>query len=170
MAAFAPRGCVKAKSIEPLHLGDIAEVAAIEALVMPTPWSEALFEEELRRPETCFWFVVRAQASEGPRIEAYAGYWRVLDEAHFTNIVVRPECQRQGLGRALIGHCLQTAQSQACGRATLEVRPSNLAAIALYKSFGFEPVALRPKYYSDNDEDALLMWLPNIKGNNGKAT
>lgn len=161
---------MSAFKIEPLALVDTIELAAIEALVMPTPWSQALFDEELRRPETCYWFVTRSLEPAAENVLAYAGFWRVVDEAHFTNIVVRPERRRAGLARALVAHCLRSAKSLGCVRATLEVRPSNTAAIALYQGFGFEPVALRPKYYSDNDEDALLMWLPEIKGDDGKAT
>jgi ribosomal-protein-alanine N-acetyltransferase len=142
---------------------DLAEVCAIERESFSTPWSAALFEEELKRPETCFWTVATdPQAAPGAQLLGYGGFWRAVDEAHFTNLAVRRDQRRAGLGWALLQAVLAKAKAQGCLRATLEVRPSNAAAIALYEKAGFGPAALRPRYYSDNDEDALLMWQPSL--------
>lgn len=159
---------VRGGSAEGLELGsllesDLGEVCAIELESFATPWSRRLFEEELRRPELCFWSVLRdPQSDPGSRLAAYGGFWKAVDEAHFTNIAVHPTWRRLGLGRRLLRSLLETARSQACVRATLEVRPSNTSALALYVSEGFSPVAARPRYYSDNGEDALILWKPSL--------
>ncbi|MGH7441937.1 MAG: ribosomal protein S18-alanine N-acetyltransferase [bacterium] len=139
---------------------DLEEVCAIERTSFGTPWSRALFEAELQRPELCFWRVLRTETS--PRVVAYGGFWKAVDEAHFTNIAVRAERRRQGLGRRLLKALLDCAREQACVRATLEVRPSNLGALTLYRLEGFEPVAVRPRYYSDDGEDALILWKQSL--------
>ena len=138
--------------IVPLEESDLDEVAEIEKQSFGTPWSKALFLEELRNPGLCTWF------KASPGLAGYMGYWKAVDEAHITNLAVRPELRRQGVGKSLVGHLLEHAAARGCVRATLEVRPSNSVAIKLYEGFGFTPVALRPKYYLDNGEDALIMW------------
>jgi ribosomal-protein-alanine N-acetyltransferase len=153
----APEGFV----LGPLGMDDLDEVADIEKLCFGTPWSWSLFAEELRQPELCHWF--KAAEEMGPRrVAAYMGFWKAVDEAHITNLAVRPEFRRLGLGRALASHLLGQARALGCMRATLEVRPSNTAALRLYESLGFSGVALRPKYYLDNAEDALIMWKPSL--------
>jgi ribosomal-protein-alanine N-acetyltransferase len=144
-------------AFEPLVEADLDEVVEIEKLCFATPWSRGLFSEELKQPQLCFWFKARSLDGSG-RLAAYMGFWKAVDEAHITNLAVRAEFRRQGLGRALAGHVLENAKALGCVRATLEVRPSNGAALGLYQSLGFSGVALRPKYYLDNEEDALIMW------------
>jgi ribosomal-protein-alanine N-acetyltransferase len=152
----APQGV----SYRPLQAGDLDAVCAIEKACFGTPWSKALFEEELARPDTCHW----TAAVDAGGLLAYGGFWKVIDEAHFTNVAVRPDRQRRGLGRELLKRLLEEAAALGCKSATLEVRPSNAAAVALYEQAGFKGVALRPRYYSDNDEDALLMWKTGLEG------
>jgi len=142
-------------TLVPLSPGDLPQVCAIEAACFATPWSLALFEEELKRPEVCHWLCLKNAAGE---VAAYGGFWRAVDEAHFTNVAVAPPWQRQGLGRRLVQELLDLAKRQGCLRATLEVRPSNEAALALYQAQGFKAVAMRPGYYSDNGEDAMILW------------
>jgi ribosomal-protein-alanine N-acetyltransferase len=147
----------------PMEAGDLPEICAIELDSFPTPWSQALFAEELRRPEICFWTVaIDKAAAPGSQLIGYGGFWRAVDEAHFTNLAVRSDHRRQGLGKVLLQAVLRRAKAQGCVRATLEVRPSNQAAVALYEQAGFAAAALRPRYYSDNGEDALLMWLQQL--------
>lgn len=143
-------------AIEALTEADLDEVVEIEKLCFSTPWSRALFSEELNN-EICHWFKIRPSAG-GQRVAAYMGFWKAVDEAHITNLAVRPDHRRKGLARRLVSHLLDEAKRLGCLRATLEVRPSNEAAVKLYTSLGFEPVAFRPRYYLDNDEDALIMW------------
>jgi ribosomal-protein-alanine N-acetyltransferase len=150
-------------SFRALAAADLPEICAIEEASFPTPWSAALFEEELKRPEVCFWSVAfDPQAPAGAQVLGYGGFWRIVDEAHITNVAVRQDRRGAGLGRAFLRALLQRAKGLGCQKATLEVRPSNAAAIALYEGEGFATAAIRPRYYSDNDEDALLMWLPQL--------
>jgi len=140
---------------------DLDEVVEIEKLCFGTPWSRALFSEELKHADICTW--MKAQKTGSPqRVAAYMGFWKAVDEAHITNLAVRPEYRRVGLGKALVLALLEAAKGLGCARATLEVRPSNEAAVKLYESLGFTGVALRPKYYLDNGEDALIMWKNGI--------
>ncbi|MEG4368830.1 ribosomal protein S18-alanine N-acetyltransferase [Microcoleus sp. B4b_D2] len=84
--------------------------------------------------------------------------WAILEEAHITMLAVHPQFQRQGLGQALLLALLKSACERQLERATLEVRDSNLAAVSLYKKFGFKEAGLRKRYYEDTGEDALVMW------------
>src|SRR5260221_10174357 len=124
--------------LEALAEADLDEVVEIEKLCFPTPWSRALFAEELKATEICFW--TKACPSSGtPKVAGYMGFWKAVDEAHITNIAVRPEFRRQGLGRRLVEAVLSQAKALGCVRATLEVRPSNAAALKLYEGLGFSP-------------------------------
>jgi ribosomal-protein-alanine N-acetyltransferase len=91
--------------------------------------------------------------------QGYLIYWLVAGEMHILNLAVHPDCRRQGIARALLQEGLRRARAQDAEVAWLEVRPSNQAAQALYESFGFQKVGRRPRYYADNQEDAMLMAL-----------
>jgi ribosomal-protein-alanine N-acetyltransferase len=140
----------------PLHPEDVEEVAALEQACFSLPWSKALFEEELKHPELSVWRVAR-ETEEGPII-GYMGYWKAVDEAHIVNLAVHPGARGRGTGTVLAGHVLEVAKRGGCKRATLEVRAGNQEALRLYARLGFAVIALREKYYSDNQEDALIMW------------
>jgi ribosomal-protein-alanine N-acetyltransferase len=146
----------------PLSESDLDEVVEIEKLCFGTPWNRGLFSNELAQSEICFWTKAThrtgAPGASTHRVAGYMGFWKAVDEAHITNMAVRPEYRRQGLARTLAQSVLKQARELGCVRATLEVRPSNLAALSLYESLGFTGVALRPRYYVDNEEDALIMW------------
>ncbi|PAX58483.1 ribosomal protein S18-alanine N-acetyltransferase [Brunnivagina elsteri] len=90
-------------------------------------------------------------------------FWSILEEAHITLLAVHPQYQRQGMGQALLFSLLKTAHDRGLERATLEVRASNLSAINLYQKFGFKTAGRRRRYYKDNDEDALILWLGDIQ-------
>ncbi len=90
-------------------------------------------------------------------------FWSILEEAHITILAVHPQYQRQGMGQALLFSLLKTAHDRGLERATLEVRASNLSAINLYQKFGFKTAGRRRRYYQDNDEDALILWLGDIQ-------
>jgi ribosomal-protein-alanine N-acetyltransferase len=92
-------------------------------------------------------------------IYAYGGYWVILEEAHITNIAVDPEKRRLGIGRTLVSAMLETMQSNDIKKVTLEVRDGNTAARRLYESFGFKEAGIRPDYYQEPKEDAIIMWL-----------
>ncbi|HXB98477.1 MAG TPA: ribosomal protein S18-alanine N-acetyltransferase [bacterium] len=151
MGQAAPEGLTP----RPLLAGDLDQVCAIERASFGTPWTRPLFEEELKRPQLCHWLVLDGPAGA---VTAYGGFWLAVDEAHFTNIAVHPDWRGRGLGRRLLLALLEKARGLGCVRATLEVRPSNAAALGLYQSEGFSVAAMRPRYYTDDGEDALILW------------
>ncbi|MBF2025908.1 MAG: ribosomal protein S18-alanine N-acetyltransferase [Oscillatoriales cyanobacterium C42_A2020_001] len=96
--------------------------------------------------------------THSPLLLALGCSWAILEEAHITLMAVHPAYQRQGLGQAMLYALLMAAYKRRLERATLEVRASNQAAIALYEKFGFKTAGRRKRYYQDTGEDALVMW------------
>ena len=146
----------KSTLIQSLTLADLDAVMEIERLSFPTPWPRANFEEEMAR--TWARMEILREAVSG-RPLAFADYWLVADEIHILNIATHPEARRQGHGARLLKHILQLAKQASYKSVELEVRRSNEAAQGLYRRFGFVEVGMRPRYYEDNDEDAVLMTL-----------
>ena len=147
--------------IGPAAVRDLDEVLAIEALCFRAPWSITAFEAELHNAFSRF-VCARASAPGGGgpgTLAGFAIYWLVEDELHLINFGVRPEMRRRGIARAMMEYILADGAAARSRIATLEVRTGNAAAIALYRGFGFVPIHVRPKYYVDNDEDALVMML-----------
>ena len=139
--------------VEPMRLGDIPAVHAIESASFPTPWPPYAFRDELETNRMAHYLVVRA----GARVIAYAGIWLMVDEAHVTTFAVLPAYRRRGVGARLLWEVIELSAALGATVVTLEVRLSNAAARRLYQRFGFRPVGVRPRYYSDNGEDALIM-------------
>ncbi|MCL2497405.1 MAG: ribosomal protein S18-alanine N-acetyltransferase [Symbiobacteriaceae bacterium] len=142
-----------------MQLFDLPQVHAIEELSFPSPWSRESLTNELTRNPVARYIVIENQGE----ILAYAGIWLILEEGHITNVAVHPKYRRQGLGRAVLERLLRLARCYGIQATTLEVRPSNLVAINLYLSFGFEITGERPGYYTDTNEDALLLWKRDIQ-------
>jgi ribosomal-protein-alanine N-acetyltransferase len=140
-------------SIEPMRREDVDEVLAIERDVFPLPWSRRAFLNEVDDAEIS----VARVARRALRVVGYAIAWRVVDELHIGNLAVAPDAQRQGIGRAILDHLIETAREHGLRYATLEVRISNAPAIGLYEGCGFRPIALRRGFYPDNGEDAMVM-------------
>jgi len=131
---------------------DLDQVLEIENLSFPVPWPRESFLAELRNPLAQY-----IVAEEGFLIQGYAGVWLIFDEGHITNVAVHPRTRGKRIGEMLLttlvgSMCLNQVKSL-----TLEVRPSNKSALALYRRMGFEQAGRRKGYYSDNDEDALIM-------------
>jgi len=145
-------------TIRLMHIGDLDQVHAIEMQSFSEPWSREAFERELTVNQAARYVVLEREGN----IVAYGGLWLVMDEANITNIAVDNSLRRQGLGRILTEALLRLARCYDCISVTLEVRPSNEAARALYDSYGFQIVGVRPRYYSQPVEDALLMRKNNI--------
>ncbi|MHB1315875.1 MAG: ribosomal protein S18-alanine N-acetyltransferase [Christensenellales bacterium] len=131
---------------------DIAQITELEKKCFTIPWSEYSFREELKNPCACY-----IVAEDNGHIAGYGGMWIVLDEAYITNIAVEHQQRRRGLGRDILKWLLSDAMAQGVTAITLEVRTSNVPAIALYESFGFIKCGLRKGYYIDNNEDAIIM-------------
>ena len=140
-------------TIEAMRLEDLDEVQRIEQASFSTPWPENAYRSELMTNRLASYLVARAAG----RIVAYGGMWLMVDEAHITTFAVHPAWRRRRIGERLLLAFLDLARDRHAREATLEVRLSNLAARRLYEKYGFRPVGLRPRYYSDNNEDALIM-------------
>ena len=138
--------------IRRLTYADLPQVIAVERRAFPTPWSLAMFVLEISKPGG----VCLAAVREG-RIVAYCVCSRYDTVWHLMNIAVDPALQRQGIATALLVRLAERVDDPQA-RFTLEVRRSNVAAIALYERHGYRAAGLRRRYYQDNGEDALIMW------------
>jgi ribosomal-protein-alanine N-acetyltransferase len=139
--------------VRPLVYGDLPAVLAIERRSFQTPWSLAMFVLELSKPGG----ICLAICGERDELIGYLVCSRYSDVWHLMNIAVAPERRRDGIASELMHRLFEEAGSEA--RFTLEVRTSNGAAIRMYERFGFRPAGHRRRYYHDNGEDALIMWL-----------
>jgi len=139
--------------IEPMGVSDIEAVHAIERASFPVPWPPYAFRQELETNRMAHYLVGRM----GDELVAYGGVWLMVDEAHVTSFAVLPAWRRHGVGGRLMLELMDLCSDLGAHVATLEVRLSNDAARLLYQRFGFRPVGVRPRYYSDNGEDALIM-------------
>jgi [ribosomal protein S18]-alanine N-acetyltransferase len=146
--------------ISPMRRVDIAAVHEIERLSFRTPWPKRAFEEEITANRLARYLVARA----GGRIVAFAGIWMMAGDAHITTFGVHPGWRRQGIGRQLMLDVVELAESLGAVRMSLEVRESNEPAQSLYRAFGFRISGRRPRYYSDDGEDALIMTTPKLAG------
>jgi len=135
---------------------DLDVVERIAARCFPVPWTREEFAKELQRP----YAVLRVcRPSLHEPVCAFANYWHIADELQVMNVATLPEARRRGYGRALLSDLIQDGQRRGAHWVTLEVRRSNEAARALYRSFGFVELGVRQQYYSDNGEDAIIMHL-----------
>jgi ribosomal-protein-alanine N-acetyltransferase len=140
-----------------MQLTDVPEVSTLEQRVFTDPWSVDSFVAEVeRKPEIGFPLVLR----DGDELVGYAVVWFIVDEIHIGNIAVHPAHQRRGHASSLLEYVLDEGRRRSMAFATLEVRPSNEAAIALYERYGFTRIAVRKAYYRDNREDALVLACP----------
>ena len=140
-------------TIRSLNNEDIPGIVDIEMQCFTTPWTHHAFRMELKNR-----MAVYRLAEVRGKVAAYAGMWLIIDEAHITNVAVHPDFRRLGLGRKIMETMVAEARSRNILRMTLEVRKSNKAAIQLYKDTGFLIAGIRPGYYYDNGEDAIIMW------------
>ena len=141
-----------APRIDRLSYGDLPAVLAIERRAFTTPWSLAMFVLELSKPSG-----VCLAATQEAGLVGYLVCSRYADVWHLMNVAVTPERRRAGIATALMRRLFETLGPEA--RVTLEVRPSNGAAIEMYEGLGFRAAGHRRGYYHDNGEDALIMWL-----------
>lgn len=133
---------------------DLPAVSALERAVFSIPWTEAMLAESLAQPLYRFFVYER----DG-QILGYAGMFAVLDEGNIANIAVLPEYRRQGIGRALLTALINEGREESLSRMFLEVRETNLPAIALYRKLGFTEAGYRKEYYHDPEEGARIFTL-----------
>ncbi len=139
-------------SIEPARPRHLSEILAIEKVSFRNPFTENLFQTELQLALAHLHVVLW----EG-KVVGYLDFWHVGPEMHLINIAVDPKCRRQGVAGKMMDLMLDYATQHKVEEILLDVRVSNRGAIELYKKYKFEEVGTRKKYYSDNDEDALMM-------------
>ena len=140
-------------SIVPMTADHLDEIAALERICFPDPWSRNMLAEELDNALSAFLVALDA----GGRVAGYAGLQVVLDEGNILNIAIRPDCRRKGIAKKLLKVFLDFAQGNHLSFLTLEVRASNYPAIALYGAHGFRGVGRRKNYYEHPREDAIIM-------------
>jgi len=151
-------------TVDAMRMGDIEAVHEIERLSFTTPWPSYAFEQELTGNRLARYIVARAATAEGERIVGFAGIWLMVDEAHITTFGVHPDWRRRGVGRRLLLRMADLALELGAARMTLEVRVGNEAAQALYRAFGFRVAGRRPRYYTDDGEDAYVMSTTDLAG------
>lgn len=145
-------------TLRSLELADLDAIERIEQASYPTPWSRSMFTSELAKPSS------HSLAAVGPA-GALVGYLilsRYVDAWHVMNVAVAPEYRRHGIASAMLDRLFDVTRDEARRGYTLEVRVSNTAAIRLYERFAFKPCGVRRGYYTDNREDALIMWRDTV--------
>ena len=142
----------------PMILEDIDDVLVIEQRSFLTPWSRNAFVGELTQNPIAFYLVGRVDG----RIVCYAGSWLIHGEAHITNIAVHPDFRGLNIGESTCRTLLGAVAARGMLKATLEVRVSNIVAQKLYLKLGFISAGVRPGYYTDTNEDAIIMWKDNL--------
>lgn len=172
--------------IEPMAVGDLAEVMAIDRAAFPSPWSTRAYEYELRYNDMAHYYVARLDtqamerqarggwrnwfrevwsrraSAQNPLLVGYVGYWLMAGEAHISTIAVHTDYRGRSYGELLLAFILQDALRHGAHVATLEVRVSNVLAQQLYLKYDFEKVGMRKAYYADNNEDAFIMTTPPL--------
>jgi ribosomal-protein-alanine N-acetyltransferase len=175
--------------VEPMLLEDIPQVVEIERVAFPSPWPARAYRYEVTQNRLAHYFVVRprlpqsldpGREKEEPGllrrihtwaqgghdnsrpVVGYCGFWIAAQEAHISTIAVEPRYRGQGVGQLLLATAIEKALELDATLISLEVRVSNLVAQNLYQKYGFEVVGRRPRYYSDNREDALIMTADHI--------
>jgi [ribosomal protein S18]-alanine N-acetyltransferase len=159
-------------SLELMRESDVSTVQEIERDIFSTPWPRNAYYRELASRSSAHYVVLRQESmTDAPPFKApdfdrsvvgYGGMWRMYDEAHVTTIGVRLDLQHRGYGRILFAGLVQAAYDMGAKWITLEVRTSNENAMRMYETFGFKVIGRRKGYYTDNGEDAIVMWSDSI--------
>ena len=148
--------------IEPMREEDVPTIQEIERHIFSTPWPRNAYYRELASRNSAYYIVLRREAAGDPEIVGYGGMWRMYDEAHVTTIGVRRDLHHRGFGRILFAGLVQASYDMGAKWITLEVRTTNENAMHMYEGFGFKVIGRRKGYYTDNGEDAIVMWSDSI--------
>ena len=138
--------------LEKMNPAHVAQIAELETICFSDPWSEKSIASELDN-KLAFWLV----AAEGDRVAGYIGSQTVMDETDMMNVAVHPDFRRQGIAEALVNGLVEHLKTMGSHCLTLEVRASNVPAIALYEKLGFSEIGRRKNYYRNPREDALIL-------------
>jgi len=134
---------------------DLPDVLAIENISFPNPWHETTFRGEIQNNDLSYPLVVIHRNLD--KVIGYIVYWKIREEVQINNIAVHPDFKSMGIGEAILGDVIQEARGEGAHYVSLEVRPSNTAARGLYAKLGFELIGIRRNYYSNPDEDAIVL-------------
>lgn len=161
------RPALRGVTVAPMRRRHLRGVLEIEYLVYPKPWSPALFVAEIAQPDTRRYLVALDEHRRGGLLRSrnvvgYAGVMVAVGEAHITTVASHPHHHRRKIASRLLVHLLREARDMGASAATLEVRVNNRGAQRLYGAFGFAPVGVRPNYYAETNEDALIMWAYDV--------
>jgi len=143
--------------IRKMEPADLCRVIEVEKDSFADPWSESAYLTEISNA-SAYYIVICV----GDLIVGFAGMWVIMDESHITTIAVDKQYRKLRLGERLLIDLLEESVKRGAKRATLEVRQSNIAAQNLYIKYEFKPVAIRREYYSNNNENAVIMWVDDI--------
>ncbi|MFZ3579557.1 ribosomal protein S18-alanine N-acetyltransferase [Virgibacillus sp. DJP39] len=138
-----------------MELTDIDAVVEVEKMSFSSAWTEDIFYQEIVNNQFAHYFVVEVDE----KVVGYAGLWVVIDDAQITNIAIMPTLRGNKLGEKLFKYTMEQAIRLGSSRLSLEVRVSNIVAQRMYRKFGLVPGGLRKNYYTDNKEDAIVMWV-----------
>lgn len=141
-------------TVREMRESDIDRILEIERESFSPPWSREAFLLELTKNILAKYIVVEIEG----KVVGYGGIWLIIDEGHVTNIAIDKEYRGLGLGKKLLEGLIQLCIDRDIKSITLEVRKSNEVAKGLYKKYGFKECGIRPGYYTDNNEDAIIMW------------
>ena len=144
---------VESLSFREMAPEDADAVEIVEKACFAIPWSRESFWKEAANENTVYLL-----AMDGERVIGYAGCWISFEECQITNVAILPEYRGQGIGTKLFGAIIEAVKAKGVTAMTLEVRPSNAPARALYARYGFKDAGRRPHYYQDDGEDAIIMW------------
>lgn len=148
--------------LRPMTLEDVPEVEALDRACFSNPWPENAFVYELKENPGALCIVAESVGDEALQIIGSVVVWHILDEAHVATLAVMPGYRGLGIGRRLLALALLESAKAGASKALLEARANNQNALHLYYGFGFEVVGIRPGYYPDNHEDALLLTLNHL--------
>ncbi|WP_202080802.1 ribosomal protein S18-alanine N-acetyltransferase [Caldalkalibacillus salinus] len=141
--------------IRRMVIEDVHQVMNVEHAAFTTPWTPQAFYNELLNNHFAHYIV----AMVDQRVVGYCGTWVIIDEAHITNVAVHPDYHGRKIGHTLMQEMMNISRYYGANKMTLEVRASNLIAQALYHKLGFKKHGIRQGYYTDNNEDAIIMWV-----------
>ena len=141
---------------------DAAAVETVEKACFAMPWSRESFWREAANEHTLYLLAIDEEAPEEKQVIGYVGCWISFEEAQITNVAVAPAYRGRHVGTEMMAELIRRVKEKGVTALTLEVRPSNEPALALYRNYGFKEAGRRPHYYSDNGEDAIIMWNTKI--------
>ncbi|HEX5324152.1 MAG TPA: ribosomal protein S18-alanine N-acetyltransferase [Capsulimonadaceae bacterium] len=145
--------------IGPMRLSDIEGVSKLERRCYTLPWSSSAYVTEINNANAHY---IVAKTEDGGLV-GYGGIWVIMDELHVTTLAVDPSARGRKVGERMLIVLMEEGIRRGAARATLEVRQSNRVAQQLYRKYGFQEVAMRRSYYSDNGENAVIMWAEELR-------